>query len=69
MLDSHLLRASQTLKLSVRSCPDASLGARAECLVLFVGLVPNEYMELVWVFLTLGITLGLMVVFGKWWAQ
>ena len=37
--------------------------------MLFEGLVPNEYMELVWVFLTLGITLGLMVVFGLWWAR
>ena len=36
---------------------------------LFIGIVPNEYMELTYVFVTVIFSLGLMVLFGRWWER
>ena len=36
---------------------------------LFVGLVPGEAMELVYVIATVLFSLALMVVFGAWWSR
>ena len=36
---------------------------------LFVGLVPGEFMELVFVSATLFFSLGVMVLLGAWWSR
>jgi hypothetical protein len=36
---------------------------------VFEGIVVGEFLELALVFITVVVSLGLMVLFGRWWAR
>ena len=37
--------------------------------LLFSGTVGKDYEELIFVILTMGISMGLMILFGQWWSR
>jgi hypothetical protein len=37
--------------------------------LLFEGVVGKDYQELIYVIVTLAISMGLMVAFGAWWSR
>jgi hypothetical protein len=71
MLDSRLQRESQSdsgtaVRESGRSRESMTLLASP---LLFQGYVGKDYEELIFVILTLGFSMALMVAFGAWWSR
>ena len=68
MLDSRLKRDSQTRAIRIWQ-PTLELEVLASLPILFHGTVGKDYEELIFVILTMGISMGLMLAFGAWWSR